>query len=68
MMRVSTEKKVAAVNDLLRGKISKLEAAGRLDRSPRTIERYVQKFLKQGPKGLVDHRGGDLNHVSQKNR
>lgn len=55
-MRRSTEKEVVAIGKLLKGKVSKQEAADIIGKSTRTIERYARKLLTEGPEGLKDHR------------
>lgn len=54
-MKISAEEKIAVTRELLEGKLSKQEAAGKLGRSVRTIERFLVTLLSEGPEGLNDH-------------
>lgn len=43
----------------LRGKLTNRQAACDLGCTTRTIQRYKRRFLKRGPQGLLDKRGGN---------
>lgn len=48
---------------MIKGTLSRLEAAGVLGVTLRTIHRYVKKFLDRGPEGLLDHRQGHFRKL-----
>lgn len=55
-MNRNFERRVLAVRQMLGGKISRKDGAKTLGCSPRTIRRYIKKFLEYDSSGLVDHR------------
>ena len=55
-MKYPVEKRQEVINRLLKKEIGKDRAAELLACTKRTIENYVQAFLKEGGAGLVDHR------------
>lgn len=58
------EKKV--IGELLRGEVTKEEAAVRIGVTPRSVERYLCRFQQLGPGGLYDHRHSNYQKVDDK--
>lgn len=65
-MKLSDEEKAIVTQNFLEGKLSKQEAAKKLGRSTRTIERYAVKVLFEGPEGLKDHRCSNNRKLTSK--
>ena len=65
-MTLSAEEKIVATQKFLRGELSKQEAADKLGRSIRTIERYAAKLLSERPEALRDHRHSNNQKLTPK--
>ncbi|MCI0410275.1 MAG: helix-turn-helix domain-containing protein [Acidobacteria bacterium] len=52
------------IQGVLAGTMRRAQAAERLARSPRTIRRYVERFLSQGPEGLRDRRTSNYRKLT----
>lgn len=66
-MRLSAEEKVSITQQFLEGKLSKPEAASKLGRTVRTIERYAVRLLSEGPEGLNDHHHSNHQKLTLRN-
>ena len=51
------------IQEVVRGSLDRRAAAEILGVSPKTIKRYVKKFLDQGPEGLLDRRHGNFHRL-----
>lgn len=65
-MQTNFEQKVIAVRKVLEGTISRMDGVRVLGCSPRTMRRYLQKFLAKGPEGLRDRRRSNNRKLSIK--
>lgn len=65
-MQTNFEQKVIAVRKVLEGRISRREGMRVLGCSPRTMRRYLQKFLAKGAEGLKDRRHSNNRKLSIK--
>lgn len=59
-MRQQEERKLFAVRRVLNGELTKLEAATELERTVRTVERHLTRFMEQGPEVLRGVHGPEL--------